>query len=414
MGRGDGSGRLVSPEGADDSGTGILHVDMDAFYAAVEVLHDPSLRGLPLIIGGREGRSVVSSASYEARRYGVRSAMPVGQALRLCPTARVVPPDFERYRAVSAQVMAIFESITPLVEPLSIDEAFLDVRGARRLWGSPGRIAVLIRRRVQDEVGITCSVGVAATKHVAKMASTISKPDGMLIVPAARTQEFLDPRPVGAMWGVGPKAADALARRGIRLISDVRTSPPEALERALGPALGQRIRALATGQDARTVETERIEKSIGHEETFDRDVEDHELLRSELRRLADRVGARLRASGWHAGGVAIKIRFADFTTVNRSVSLAEATDVGQRLGETALSLFEQIDRRDPVRLVGVRAERLRPAAAGALALWDDDEDQRRLEGTLDDARARFGVGMITRARHMSRGESRSPGHPPVD
>ncbi|MBN7792678.1 DNA polymerase IV [Microbacterium esteraromaticum] len=414
MGRGDGSGRLVSLEGADDSGTGILHVDMDAFYAAVEVLHDPSLRGLPLIIGGREGRSVVSSASYEARRYGVRSAMPVGQALRLCPTARVVPPDFERYRAVSAQVMAIFESITPLVEPLSIDEAFLDVRGARRLWGSPGRIAVLIRRRVQDEVGITCSVGVAATKHVAKMASTISKPDGMLIVPAARTQEFLDPRPVGAMWGVGPKAADALARRGIRLISDVRTSPPEALERALGPALGQRIRALATGQDARTVETERIEKSIGHEETFDRDVEDHELLRSELRRLADRVGARLRASGWHAGGVAIKIRFADFTTVNRSVSLAEATDVGQRLGETALSLFEQIDRRDPVRLVGVRAERLRPAAAGALALWDDDEDQRRLEGTLDDARARFGVGMITRARHMSRGESRSPGHPPVD
>ncbi|MBN8206054.1 DNA polymerase IV [Microbacterium esteraromaticum] len=414
MGRGDGSGRLVSPEGADDSGTGILHVDMDAFYAAVEVLHDPSLRGLPLIIGGREGRSVVSSASYEARRYGVRSAMPVGQALRLCPTARVVPPDFERYRAVSAQVMAIFESITPLVEPLSIDEAFLDVRGARRLWGSPGRIAVLIRRRVQDEVGITCSVGVAATKHVAKMASTISKPDGMLIVPAARTQEFLDPRPVGAMWGVGPKAADALARRGIRLISDVRTSPPEALDRALGPALGARIRALATGQDARTVETERIEKSIGHEETFDRDVEDHELLRSELRRLADRVGARLRASGWHAGGVAIKIRFADFTTVNRSVSLAEATDVGQRLGETALSLFEQIDRRDPVRLVGVRAERLRPAAAGALALWDDDEDQRRLEGTLDDARARFGVGMITRARHMSRGESRSPGHPPVD
>ncbi|MBY6061336.1 DNA polymerase IV [Microbacterium esteraromaticum] len=414
MGRGDGSGRLVSPEGADDSGTGILHVDMDAFYAAVEVLHDPSLRGLPLIIGGRDGRSVVSSASYEARRYGVRSAMPVGQALRLCPTARVVPPDFERYRAVSAQVMAIFESITPLVEPLSIDEAFLDVRGARRLWGSPGRIAVLIRRRVQDEVGITCSVGVAATKHVAKMASTISKPDGMLIVPAARTQEFLDPRPVGAMWGVGPKAADALARRGIRLISDVRTSPPEVLDRALGPALGQRIRALATGQDARTVETERIEKSIGHEETFDRDVEDHELLRSELRRLADRVGARLRASGWHAGGVAIKIRFADFTTVNRSVSLAEATDVGQRLGETALSLFEQIDRRDPVRLVGVRAERLRPAAAGVLALWDDDEDQRRLEGTLDDARARFGVGMITRARHMSRGESRSPGHPPVD
>jgi len=406
MGRGDGSGRIVSPEGADDSGTGILHVDMDAFYAAVEVLHDPSLRGLPLIIGGRDGRSVVSSASYEARRFGVRSAMPVGQALRLCPTARVVPPDFTRYRAVSAQVMEIFQSITPLVEPLSIDEAFLDVRGVRRLWGSPGEIAALIRRRVRDEVGITCSVGVAATKHVAKMASTVSKPDGMLVVPAARTQEFLDPRPVGAMWGVGPKAAEALQRRGIRLIRDVREAPAEALERAVGAALGQRMQELARGLDPRSVETERVEKSIGHEETFDRDIADVDLLRSELLRLADRVGARLRSAGWHAGAVAIKIRFADFTTVSRTVSLPEPTDVGQRIGETAVGLFAHIERRDPVRLVGVRAEKLRSAGASAMALWDDDEDQRRLEGTLDDARARFGVGMITRARHVGGAERR--------
>lgn len=409
MGRGDGSGRIVSPEGADDSGTGILHVDMDAFYAAVEVLYDPSLRGLPLIIGGRDGRSVVSSASYEARRFGVRSAMPVGQALRLCPTARVVPPDFTRYRAVSAQVMEIFQSITPLVEQLSIDEAFLDVRGVRRLWGSPGEIAALIRRRVRDEVGITCSVGVAATKHVAKMASTVSKPDGMLVVPASRTQEFLDPRPVGAMWGVGPKAAEALQRRGIRLIRDVREAPAEALERAVGPALGQRMQALARGLDARSVETERVEKSVGHEETFDRDIDDRDLLRSELLRLADRVGARLRTSGWRAGAVAIKIRFADFTTVSRTVSLSEPTDVGQRIGETAIALFAQIERRDPVRLVGVRAERLRPAGTSAIALWDDDEDQRRLEGTLDDARARFGVGMITRARHVGAADRRAGG-----
>lgn len=409
MGRGDGSGRIVSPAGADDTGTGILHVDMDAFYAAVEVLYDPSLKGLPLIIGGREGRSVVSSASYEARRFGVRSAMPVAHALRLCPTARVVSPDFTRYRAVSAQVMAVFQSITPLVEQLSIDEAFLDVRGVRRLWGSPGEIAALIRRRVRDEVGITCSVGVAATKHVAKMASTVSKPDGMLVVPAVRTQEFLDPRPVGAMWGVGPKAAEALERRGIRLIRDVREASPEALERAVGPALGQRIQDLARGLDARQIETERAEKSIGHEETFDRDIEDRDLLRSELLRLADRVGARLRTSGWHAGAVAIKIRFADFTTLSRTVSMPEPTDVGQRIGETAIALFAQIERRDPVRLVGVRAEKLRPAGASAMALWDDDEDQRRLEGTLDDARARFGVGMITRARHVGATERRSGG-----
>ncbi|MFD5214768.1 DNA polymerase IV [Microbacterium sp. NPDC058345] len=413
MGRGDGSGRIVSQAGADDTGAGILHVDMDAFYASVEVLHDPSLRGLPLIIGAPDGRSVVSSASYEARRFGVRSAMPVSQALRLCPTARVVPPDFRRYQAVSQQVMTIFESITPIVEPLSIDEAFLDVRGVRRLWGSPGEIAVLLRRRVQDEVGITCSVGVAATKHVAKMASTISKPDGMLIVPAARTQEFLDPRPVSAMWGVGPKAAEALQRRGIRLIRDVRQSPPDALERAVGPALGARLQQLARGEDARAVETHRVEKSVGHEETFDRDIGDLELLRSELLRLADRVGARLRSAGWQAGTVSIKIRFADFTTLSRSLSLAEPTDVGQRIGETALTLFDQIDRRDAVRLVGVRAEKLREAGSGAMALWDDDAERRRLEGTLDDARARFGVGMVTRARHIGRGDGRGAPQRPL-
>ncbi|HTN56393.1 MAG TPA: DNA polymerase IV [Microbacterium sp.] len=406
MGRGDGSGRLVSRAGADDTGTGILHVDMDAFYASVEILHDPSLRGLPLIIGAPDGRSVVSSASYEARRFGVRSAMPVSQALRLCPNARIVAPDFTRYRAASDAVMEVFHSVTPLVEQLSIDEAFLDVRGVRRLWGSPGEIAVLLRRRVLEEVGITCSVGVAATKHVAKMASTISKPDGMLIVPAARTQEFLDPRPVGAIWGVGPKAVEALERRGIRLIRDVRESPLEALARAVGPALAQRMQQLARGEDARAVETERIEKSIGHEETFERDILDAPLLRSELLRLADRVGARLRAAQWQAGAVAVKIRFADFSTLSRTTSLAEPTEVGQRIGETAVALFDQIERRDPVRLVGVRAEKLRPAGGGALALWDDDEEQRRLEGTLDDARERFGVGMITRARHVGRSRER--------
>ena len=406
MGRGDGSGRLISRPGADDTGTGVLHVDMDAFYASVEILHDPSLRGLPLIIGGRDGRSVVSSASYEARRFGVRSAMPVSQALRLCPNAQVVLPDFTKYRAASDAVMEIFHSVTPLVEQLSIDEAFLDVRGVRRLWGSPGEIAVLLRRRVQQEVGITCSVGVAATKHVAKMASTICKPDGMLIVPASRTQEFLDPRPVGAMWGVGPKAAEALQRRGIRLIRDIRETPPDALSRAVGPALAQRLQQLARGADAREVETTRVEKSVGHEETFEHDILDATVLRSELLRLADRVGSRLRASGRECRTVAIKIRFSDFSTLSRSVSLPEPSDVGQRIGETAVALFDQIERRDPVRLVGVRAEKLSESGGGMLALWDDDEEQRRLEDALDDARARFGAGTITRARHIARGTDR--------
>jgi len=414
MGRGDGRGRTVSPDGADDTGTRILHVDMDAFYAAVEVMDDPSLRGLPLIIGAPDGRSVVSSASYEARRYGVRAAMPVGQAMRLCPTAKIVMPHFDRYQAVSRQVMAVFESITPLVEPLSVDEAFLDVQGVRRLWGSPGQIARLVRERVQAEVGISCSVGVAATKHVAKMASTISKPDGMLIVAAADTLDFLAPRSVRTMWGVGPKASDALEARGIRTIGDIRESPQDMLDRAVGPALGARIAQLARGEDARAVETERVEKSVGHEETFDVDVMDREFLRAELLRLADRVAVRLRKASWECATVAIKIRFDDFTTLSRSQTLAEPTSVGQRIGEAAQTLYESIDRRDPVRLVGVRAEKLRPAGGGAFALWDDDEHWRKVEGALDDARARFGNTTIGRARHVGRGDGRGSVRHPKD
>ncbi|MBQ3360442.1 MAG: DNA polymerase IV [Microbacterium sp.] len=412
MGHGDGRGRMVSSAGADDTGTRILHVDMDAFYAAVEVLDDPGLRGLPIIIGAPDGRSVVSSASYEARRYGVRSAMPVSQAIRLCPSARIVMPHFHRYQEVSRQVMAIFDSFTPLVEPLSVDEAFLDVQGVRRLWGSPGVIARLVRERVADEVGITCSVGVAATKHVAKMASTIAKPDGMLVVPAARTLEFLSPRPVRAMWGVGPKAAEALEARGIRTIGDIRESSPEMLDRAVGSALSARLAQLARGEDARAVETERVEKSIGHEETFEHDILDRPFLRAELLRLADRVAARLRRAQWEAATVSIKIRFDDFRTVNRSQTLSEPTAVGQRIGEAAQALFEQIDRRDPIRLVGVRAEKLQPAGGGGMGLWDDDEDWRRVEGAVDDAVARFGTATITRARHIGRGEGRGAAQHP--
>ncbi len=413
MGRGDGTGRLVSPEDADDTGTGILHVDMDAFYASVEVLDDPTLKGKPLIVGGFEGRGVVSSASYEARRFGVRSAMSVGQALRLCPTAITVRPRFERYLELSGHVMRIFHDFTPLVEPLSIDEAFLDVRGARRLWGSPGTIARLLRQRVLDETGLTCSVGVAATKHVAKMASTQSKPDGLLIVPEAATAGYLAGQPVRALWGVGPKASEALEGRGIRTVADILQTPRSVLERALGPAMGDRVWHLARGLDARRVDTERVEKSVGHEETFFQDIADPAVLRSELRRLADRVGARLRKHGWEAATISIKVRFADFTTITRSQTLAEPTAVGQRIGDAAHELFDGIQERMPVRLVGVRAEKLKPAGSAALTLWDDDEEWRRVEGALDDATARFGRGAVTRATLLgrSRGGTSLPSHP---
>lgn len=402
MGRGDGSGRIVSAEDADDSGTGILHVDMDAFYASVETLDDPSLRGRPVIVGAPEGRSVVSSASYEARRFGVRSAMPVSQALRLCPTGVVVLPHFERYLEESANVMRIFREFTPLVEPLSIDEAFLDVRGARRLWGSPARIARVLRARVRDETGLTCSVGVAATKHVAKMASTLSKPDGLLVVAAADTADFLAPQPVRSLWGVGPKAAEALSSRGIHTVRDVREAPRAVLDRALGAAMGERVWHLARGLDSREVDTSRVEKSVGHEETFHDDIADPAVLRAELRRLADRVGARLRSGGWEASTIAIKVRFADFSTITRSHTLSDATAVGQRIGDAAHELFAQVELRQPVRLIGVRAEKLRPAGAAGLALWDDDEEWRRVEGALDGAAEKFGGGAITRAALLGR------------
>ena len=406
MSRQDGSGRLFSPPGADDAGAHILHVDMDAFFVAVATLDDPSLAGRPVVIAHNDQRSVVSSASYEARRYGVRSAMPLGMALVRCPRAIVVPPVFERYREESARVMDVFRSITPLVEPLSIDEAFLDVKGVERLWGTPGEVAALIRRRVRDEVGIPCSVGGAATKHVAKMASTATKPDGLLMIPATRTQEFLDPRPAGSMWGVGPKAAEALANRAIRTIRDVRETPVASLAAVIGVAQAQRIHDLAHGRDPRAVQTERVEKSISHEETFRYDVTDPALLRAELLRLADRVAVRLRRAGAEAAGVAIKLRFDDFQTLTRSQALSEPTAVGNRIGSVARELFGAIDLRAPVRLIGVRAERLVPAGSAALALWDDDTEWKQVEGALDRLSERFGTGSITRAAFLSRAPER--------
>ncbi|MFT4220022.1 MAG: DNA polymerase IV [Microbacterium sp.] len=415
MGRGDGTGRLVSPDDADDTGAGILHVDMDAFYASVEVLDDPRLKGKPVIVGAVEGRGVVSSATYEARRFGVRSAMPVSQALRLCPNAITVAPHFERYLEMSARVMRIFRETTPLVEPLSIDEAFLDVRGARRLLGSPGEIARMLRRRVQDETGLTASVGAAATKHVAKMASTISKPDGLLVVAEHDTAAFLAERPVRALWGVGPKSADALESRGIHTVADILRTPRPVLERVLGAAMGDRVWRLSRGIDAREVETDRVEKSIGHEETFHDDIADPAILKAELLRLADRVAARLREHAWEARTVAIKVRFADFTTFTRAQTLPEPTAVGQRIGAAARDLLDALGVQMPVRLVGVRAENLVPAGAGGAALWDDDEEWRRVEGALDGAAARFGRGAVTRAAFLKGGRSIDalPSNPPV-
>lgn len=387
----------MSAADVDDSESSILHVDMDAFFASVELLERPDARGKPAIVGHAGGRGVVTSATYEARRYGVRSAMPMSQALRLCPTAIILPPHYERYTEYSAKVMDIFHEVTPLVEPLSIDEAFLDVSGARRLLGSPRRIAELIRSRVVEETGLTCSVGVAATKSMAKLASGRAKPDGLLVVPRAETLSFLRPLPVGALWGVGASTQASLERMGLLTVADLADAPLHVLQKAVGDAGGRRLHDLANGRDARRVVTESREKSIGHENTFGTDVGDVDTLRREFLRLSGRVGERLRTHSMVARTVAIKVRFSDFRTITRSRTLADPTNVGRRLFEEAWDVFEALEldvRQTPLRLIGVRAEQLLDAGGDALALWDPDEEWRETERALDAVSARFGRGMI--------------------
>ena len=301
----------------DDTGCTVLHVDMDAFYASVSLLHHPELVGTPVIVGGGT-RGVVLSATYEARRFGVHSAMPMTRARRLCPQAVVLRPDHREYTQVSDNVMAVFRSVTPLVEPLSLDEAFLDVAGAVRRLGSPTAIAEHIRARVHDEQGITCSVGVAGTKFVAKLASSRAKPDGLLVVPVDRVVEFLHPLPVSALWGVGEKTEEALTRLGLRTVGDLARIPQQTLVRALGPAAGAHLAALAWGRDERHVVASEPEKSIGNEETFGTDVDDPEVIRRELLRLSEKVAARMRAAGYRGRTISIKVRFADFTTITRA------------------------------------------------------------------------------------------------
>ncbi|MFF9562739.1 DNA polymerase IV [Leifsonia sp. NPDC014704] len=397
MGRADGSQRQVSAADVDDSESAILHVDMDAFFASVELLERPDARGKPAIVGHAGGRGVVTSATYEARRYGVRSAMPMSQALRLCPNAIILPPHYDRYTEYSAKVMDIFREVTPLVEPLSIDEAFLDVSGARRLLGSPRRIAELIRSRVQEETGLTCSVGVAATKFMAKLASGRAKPDGLLVIPRSETLAFLRPLPVGALWGVGASTQASLERMGLLTVADLADAPLHVLQKAVGDASGRKLHELANGRDDRRIVTESREKSIGHENTFGTDVGDLDVLRREFLRLSGRVGERLRKHAMIARTVSIKVRFSDFRTITRSRTLAEPTNVGRRLFEEAWDVFGALNldiRETPLRLIGVRAEQLLDAGGDAVALWDPDEEWRETERTLDAVSARFGRGMI--------------------
>jgi DNA polymerase IV len=381
----------------DDEGCSILHVDMDAFYALASLLSRPELKGTPVIIAGGGNRGVVLSATYEARAFGVHAAMPTARARRLCPQAAVVAPDYARYERISKAVMAVFASVTPMVEPLSLDEAFLDVSGARRRLGTPRQIAQGIRDTIADEQGITCSVGVATTKFIAKLASGLAKPDGLLVVPETEVVGFLHQLPVGALWGVGERTEEVLQRLGLRTVADIAHTPVDTLRRALGDNAGPALHALAWGRDSRAVMPPRRERSIGADETFSYDVDDPAYIHRELLKLSDRTAARVRAAGMVGRTISIKVRFSDFTTITRSKTLRDPTDVSRDIYATARALYDALGlQRARLRLVGVRMEGLMDSDQAPIqGLLDEREHGwRDADRAVDRASARFGAGAV--------------------
>lgn len=395
----------------------LAHVDMDAYFVEVELLDRPELRGRKLIVAQDSGRSVVLSASYEARADGVRSAMPLARARQLSPQALVLAPHQSRYREISQEIMTYFSTVTDTVEQLSVDEAFLDLTGARRRLGSPAEIGARIRREIREIFGLPCTVGIADRKFIAKIASTRAKPDGMLVVPPARRLEFLHSLPVRALWGVGGRTAEVLEGLGVTTVRQLAETPEDLLRRRLGVA-GAQLRRLAWGDDEREVETQREEKSIGAEETFAEDVSSTETLHEEILRLSHRIAARLRAAGLSAQGVSLKLRYRDFETLTRSTTLTHPTQSALTIRTRAAGLLDRLGARpQPVRLIGVRAERL-SREGGALQLSFDRAETNWIdaENVLDAVARRFpgaAVGPASLLRPEGHGseEGTSQGRP---
>ena len=338
----------------------ILHVDMDAFYASVEVVKDPSLAGKPVVVGGQGTRGVVTSASYEAREFGVTSAMPIVTARRLCPHAVYLPNDFTAYMELSSKIKEVFLSFTPLVEPLSLDEAFLDVSGSVRLFGDPETIGRRIKSAIA-ELGLTCTVGIAPNKFLAKLASTRAKPDGLLSIHPEEVRGWLDPLPVDALWGVGAQTGEALRRLGLKTVGDVARLSRRTLERAVGDSLGTHLHHLANGRDERRVTPHEPAKSVGSENTYAEDLDDPADLLREILRLSDRTATRLRTKGLCGRTVTLKVRFSNFKTITRSRTLEEAVDTGAEIYEVARDLYLRLEPERPrIRLLGVAVSGLAP------------------------------------------------------
>lgn len=381
--------------GRDDSGTDILHVDMDSFFAQVEMLEDPSLRGRPLIVGGVGPRGVVTSATYEVRATGVHAGMPTSRARALCPQALVVGSSRDLYSSYSRRVMALLAEITPLVEQVSVDEAFLDVSGSRLRLGSPTSIGRGLRLRIREEIGLPASVGIAATKSVAKVASSHAKPDGLLLVPADATTDFLHGLPVGALWGVGGRTQEVLAREGVDTVGDLAHTPVGRLEKLVGRAAAHQLHDLAWGLDRRRVVPGREEKSVGTETTFAEDVLDRGVLERYVLEASHRCARRLRRSGTVAHTVTLKLRGADFRTLTRSRTLTVPTDTGREIARVAGELLAaEAVPPGGVRLLGVRAENLVRRSDGVEVPLDEDARPGRTERVMDRVAERFGAGAL--------------------
>lgn len=391
---------------AESSQRAIIHVDMDAFYASVECLDDPSLLGQPVIVGGLGPRGVVATANYEARTYGVHSALPMSRARKLCPEARFIRPRLERYREKSAEVFSVFRRFTPLVEGLSLDEAFLDVSGSLKLFGGHHEIAVSIKRQINAETGLTASVGLAHNKFLAKLASDAQKPDGMVWVKQDQVSAFLDPMPVVRLWGIGKQTAPRLKALGILTIGQLRHADISVIRTALGNR-SEHFQRLARGEDEREVTPMRPDKSISHEITFDTDLLDRSELLAELQRQAEQVSRRLRARHLMARTVVVKIRDSGFRTVTRSRSLRACSDNTQTLYRMARALFvswRESHRTTPVRLLGMGVSGLEDAAAGGHDEGDqvDSAGEQSLDQVLDNINRKFGDRKLTHAQTLRR------------
>jgi DNA polymerase-4 len=381
----------------------VAHADMDAFYAAIEQLDDRTLRGRPVLVGPISSRGVVLTASYEARPYGVGSAMPMAKARRLCPNAVIVPPRFDRYQEVSAAIMSVFANFSPDVEPLSLDEAFLDMSGSEQLFGDPESIGRRLKAAIRDTTGgLTASVGLSATKYVAKVASACQKPDGLTVVRPEDAKAWLAPFPVSRLWGAGPKTQARLHHLGLHTIGDVANADPQFLSAKLG-SFGLHFHTLAQAEDPRPVIGRRASKSVGSEHTFDKDVREKADIKYHLRRSADTIARRLRKKSYVALGVGVKLKTTDFQIVTRRHRLSEPTDVAESLYSVGIDLLNHVDHPGPFRLVGMVAYDLVDIDdLVQLDLFSTLARRRRLEVAIDELAERFGANVVKRANDFTK------------